>query len=140
MILYICQKPYSVKHKDWTWVNNKVSVLIHHSKKGTTLMQHGIIHRGKRGRLGMKEVHESFLNFLLNFSIKLKLLQKIKSIDLNWSNLEMSKIEFNRMVVNLEQYMNNVKSFKHLKINIKCNFSFLKLLNLRYYNSPFCIF
>ena len=72
-------------------------------------MQHGIIHRGNRGRLGMKELHESFLNFLLNFSTKLKLLQKIKSIDLKWSNLEMSKIEFNRMVVSLEQYMNNIK-------------------------------
>ena len=72
-------------------------------------MQHGIIHRGNRGRLGMKELHESFLNFLFNFSTKLKLLQKIKSIDLKWSNLEMSKIEFNRMVVSLEQYMNNIK-------------------------------
>ena len=30
----------------------------------------------------------------------------------------MSKIEFNRMVVNLEQYMNNVKSFiKEVMIN-----------------------
>lgn len=72
-------------------------------------MQRGIIYRGKRGRVGMKEVYESYLNFLLNFSINLKLLQKIKSINLKWFKLEMSKIEFNRMFVNLEQYMNNIK-------------------------------
>lgn len=72
-------------------------------------MQHGIIYRGNRGRLGLKEVHESYLNFLLNFSINLKLLQKIKSFNLKWFKLETNKIEFNRMFVNLEQYMNNIK-------------------------------
>ena len=72
-------------------------------------MQHGIIYRGNRGRLGLKEVHESYLNFLLNFYINLKLLQKIKSFNLKWFKLETNKIEFNRMFVNLEQYMNNIK-------------------------------
>ena len=72
-------------------------------------MQHGIIYRGNRGGLGLKEVHESYLNFLLNFSINLKLLQKIKSFNLKWFKLETNKIEFNRMFVNLEQYMNNIK-------------------------------
>ena len=72
-------------------------------------MQHDIIYRGNRGRLGLKEVHESYLNFLLNFSINLKLLQKIKSFNLKWFKLETNKIEFNRMFVNLEQYMNNIK-------------------------------
>ena len=97
--LYICQKPYSVKHKDWTWINNNVSVLIHHCKKGTTVTQQGIIYRGNRGRLGVKEVHERYLDFLLNFSINPKLLQKIKSFNLKWFKLDMSKIEFNRMFV-----------------------------------------
>ena len=47
----------------------------------------------------MKEVHERYLDFLLNFSINPKLLQKIKSFNLKWFKLDMSKIEFNRMFV-----------------------------------------